>query len=759
MRARCTSATVAPAAPGTRHLAPAPVAMHALATDDLTKDYAVGFWRKRPYRALDRLSLEVEQGEVFGFLGPNGAGKTTTLKLLMQLVYPTSGRAEILGRPVGDLSVKQRLGYLPENPYFYDYLTAEELLSYFAGLFGYSAADRRVRVSGCSTKWASAASGSSSCASSPRACCSASASRRRSSTIRSVVIFDEPMSGLDPLGRRDVRALILRLRDRGCTVFFSSHVLSDAEALCSRVAILAKGRLMKSGRLSDMLDLQAHGWELVVASVSDPLARALETQARRLTRISEGRYTVELPLDPPPDRVVSDVAAGGGTVDLAQPAPRDPRRPLRRTGGEVGRRSVKTIAWIALNVFRESVRDKVLYNLVLFAILMMGASYLLGQLTAGQDYKIVIDLGLGAMSVFGLFIAVFIGIGLVSKEVERKSIYALLAKPIHRYQLVLGKYAGLIITLLVNISIMAVGLYLVMYYVASQFPPEFIAASDVPPGDPRILKAVVLIVVELAVVTAIALFFSTFSTPIMSAAFTFALWVAGHFSADLRNFEQVVESPMAARIARGLYWVLPNLARFDVKGQVVHGQTIEAGLMALAIAYGGLYIAVLLVAAVTHFLAPRFQVTRLRSFSVIGIAVAAIVALMTVAVRVQRELDGAVSPARDGGGDVVSDVRRRAAAAVARLSVARGRPLLDSGDSAFREHSSAARHPRSGSECAARGGTTVRSPLSAPGADDDARPVFLGGLPVRGDFSGRAVPRRAGTARSGGCPARKGIGD
>jgi len=262
---------------------------------------------------------------------------------------------------------------------------------------------------------------------------------------------------------------------------------------------------------------------------------------------------------------------------------------------------VKTIAWIALNVFRESVRDKVLYNLVLFAILMMGASYLLGQLTAGQDYKIVIDLGLGAMSVFGLFIAVFIGIGLVSKEVERKSIYALLAKPIHRYQLVLGKYAGLIITLLVNISIMAVGLYLVMYYVASQFPPEFIAASDVPPGDPRILKAVVLIVVELAVVTAIALFFSTFSTPIMSAAFTFALWVAGHFSADLRNFEQVVESPMAARIARGLYWLLPNLARFDVKGQVVHGQPIEAGLIMLAIAYGGLYIAVLLVAAVTIF--------------------------------------------------------------------------------------------------------------------------------------------------------------
>jgi ABC-2 type transport system ATP-binding protein len=293
--------------------------MHALATYHLTKDYAVGFWRKRPYRALDRLTLEVERGEVFGFLGPNGAGKTTTLKLLMQLVYPTSGRAEILGRPIGDLSVRQRLGYLPENPYFYDYLTAEELLSYFAGLFGYPAAERRTRVS--------------------RLLDEVGIGRQRKLQLRKfskgmlqrvgiaqalindpeIVIFDEPMSGLDPLGRRDVRALILRLRDRGCTVFFSSHVLSDAEALCSRVAILAKGRLMKSGRLSDMLDLQANGWELVVGSVTEPLAKTLASKARRMTPISEGRFTVELPLDPPPDRIVSEVAAAGGTVVSLNP--------------------------------------------------------------------------------------------------------------------------------------------------------------------------------------------------------------------------------------------------------------------------------------------------------------------------------------------------------------------------------------------------------------------------------------------------------
>ena len=230
---------------------------------------------------------------------------------------------------------------------------------------------------------------------------------------------------------------------------------------------------------------------------------------------------------------------------------------------------MRAIGIIAINAFRESVRDKVLYNLVLFAILLIGASYLIGQLTAGQDIKIIKDLGLAATSLFGLFIAVFIGIGLVSKEVERKSIFSLLSKPIHRYQLVLGKYLGLTLTLAVNVALMALALYAVLVYMAWGAPPEADLVWDAPVRDPALLKAIALIFVELMLVTAIALLFSTFSTPIMSAAFTFGFFIAGHFSTDLRNFDLVVDSPAAARLARGIYWVLPNLGQFPTSTDVI----------------------------------------------------------------------------------------------------------------------------------------------------------------------------------------------
>jgi ABC-type transport system involved in multi-copper enzyme maturation permease subunit len=262
---------------------------------------------------------------------------------------------------------------------------------------------------------------------------------------------------------------------------------------------------------------------------------------------------------------------------------------------------VRATMAIAINVFRESVRDKVLYNLVFFAILLIGASYLLGQLTAGQDVKIIKDLGLSATLLFGVFIAVFIGIGLVSKEVERRSIYSLIAKPVHRHQVVLGKYAGLTLTLAVNVAIMAAALYAVLAFMSWGVSADVQRAWDAPAMDPALLKAIVLIFVELMLVTAIALFFSTFSSPMLSAAFAFGFFIVGHFSTDLRNFDQAVDSPAAASVARGLYWVLPNLGQFDIKAQVVHAQPVPLGYLAITIAYAALYIGMMLIIAMLVF--------------------------------------------------------------------------------------------------------------------------------------------------------------
>ena len=290
--------------------------MDAIRTEALTKHYRVGFWRPRPYVALDALTLHVRQGEVFGFLGPNGAGKTTTLKLLMQLTYPTSGHAEILGRPVGDLSVKRRIGYLPENPYFYDHLTAEELLQYFAGVFGYAAAERRRRAASLLDDVGIGAERRLQLRTFSRGMLQRVGIAQAIINDPEVVFFDEPMSGLDPLGRREIRELILRLRDSGRTVFFSSHVLSDAETLCSRVAILAAGRLAAVGDLSEIHAFKARAWEIVVAGLEDTvLEKAVASgQVVRTTPLGAQRYALELPLSVAPDRVVADLVAQGAQL-------------------------------------------------------------------------------------------------------------------------------------------------------------------------------------------------------------------------------------------------------------------------------------------------------------------------------------------------------------------------------------------------------------------------------------------------------------
>ena len=256
---------------------------------------------------------------------------------------------------------------------------------------------------------------------------------------------------------------------------------------------------------------------------------------------------------------------------------------------------------VATHVFRDSIRDKILYSIVAFAVLLMASSFLIGELTAGQDIKIIKDLGLAAMSLFGLFIAIFIGVGLVAREIERRSIYAVLAKPVRRHEFIIGKYLGLVATLGANLAIMVVAYYAVLEYMALVLPPEAFKGGP-PATDPRLLVAVVLLGAELALVTAIALFWSTFSSSaLLSAGLTAGLWVAGQFGSDLRNFDQVVQSPAAVSLARGLYYLLPDFAAFDIKAQVVHGIPIDGQYVVVTLLYTAAYIAMLITAAVLIF--------------------------------------------------------------------------------------------------------------------------------------------------------------
>jgi Cu-processing system permease protein len=262
---------------------------------------------------------------------------------------------------------------------------------------------------------------------------------------------------------------------------------------------------------------------------------------------------------------------------------------------------VHVVAWVAVNVFRESVRDKVLYNLVVFAVLLMGVSALIGQVTAGQDIKIMKDLGLAAISLFGVIIAVFIGIGLVWKEVDRRSIYSVLSKPVRRSEFVLGKYCGLALTLVVNLLVMTAAFYLVLAYLQWRTDDAVQAAWQTPALDPRMLGAIALIAVELALVTAIAILFSTFSSPFLSALLTLGLWAVGQFVTDLRSVDQFVASPVVRTLATAMSYVLPNFAAFDVKAQVVYGVPVTADYLLVTSAYGLMYVTVALGVAVLVF--------------------------------------------------------------------------------------------------------------------------------------------------------------
>jgi len=292
-------------------------------TERLTKDFPVGFWQRRLRPALTDLSFEVPAGEVFGLLGPNGAGKSTTLKLLVNLIRPTAGRVEVLGCHPGDARMRRRLGFLPENPNFYDHLTAEELLTYFAGLFGYRGRSRAGRVSQALGRVGLVeADGRRPLRQLSKGMLQRVGLAQALVNESELIILDEPMSGLDPIGRHEIGELILQLGGEGRSVIVSSHILSDAEWLCSHVAILSKGHLVVSGTIAELTasgERPDAGWEIVVSHLPALVAERLGSRFRRVTRITPDRHRLELPAANRPEPIIAELAAAGARLVAVTP--------------------------------------------------------------------------------------------------------------------------------------------------------------------------------------------------------------------------------------------------------------------------------------------------------------------------------------------------------------------------------------------------------------------------------------------------------
>ena len=293
--------------------------MAAIEINNLTKDYEVGFWRKRKARALDGLSLTVEPGQIFGFLGANGAGKTTTLKLLMRLIFPTGGTARILGQDINDISMHARIGYLPENPYFYDYLTPREFLDYCGQLFGLDSATRKRRAEELLTRVnLDQKSWNRQLRKLSKGMLQRVGLAQAIINDPEIVFLDEPMSGLDPVGRREVRDLIASLRAESKTVFMCSHILSDIEVLCDNVAILKKGRLAHAGSLDELGARESNLIEIVATGADENTLRAsLDAGTQVLAHASGLRIHVQDEKDV--DAVIAAVRKANGKLVSVQP--------------------------------------------------------------------------------------------------------------------------------------------------------------------------------------------------------------------------------------------------------------------------------------------------------------------------------------------------------------------------------------------------------------------------------------------------------
>ena len=500
-----------------------------------------------------------------------------------------------------DPRVKSQIGFLPEQPYFYDHLTARELLNYYGQLSGVPAKGRSARVEQMLGRVGLSDSAGVQLRKFSKGMLQRVGLAQAILHDPKLVFLDEPMSGLDPMGRREVRDLIQQLRNEGKTVFFSTHILSDAEALCDRVGIIHRGALRGVGAVAELTSATQGKVEIIFyartvpaaltslgaeARVSGDMVNAVlaEEQQDAALEVLRREHLKLISLAPVRSSLEEYYVQKLRPTEAGNEAKEKPRKPER--GGRMNSR----IGYIAFNTFREAVRDRVLYNLIAFALLLSGAAILVGEISIDIERLVVVNLGLTAVSLFGVVIAIFIGIGLVSKEIDKRTLYTVLSRPVRRWEFVVGKFFGLTGTLVVNTFFMAFGVFLALLYVAHKFEKM----------DAWVLVALYFIVLQFFIVCALALFFSSFSTPLMAAVFTFALFVIGSLSEDLRGFARVTTGA-GGWLARAIAYLVPNFSALNVITQVAHGDAIPGRLILYNTVYALLYSAMAISGAVLIF--------------------------------------------------------------------------------------------------------------------------------------------------------------
>jgi ABC-2 type transport system ATP-binding protein len=560
--------------------------------------------------AVKDLNLRIEPGEVFGLLGPNGSGKSTTLKIILGLVSPTHGRTEIFGRDSRLVESREAVGFLPENPYFYKYLSGEETLRFFGRLCGLGGARLKEQINELIELVGLTR-----------------ARKRRLGTYSKgmlqriglaqalihdprLVILDEPTAGVDPAGSREIRDLILDLKRRGITVLLSSHLLAQAQEICDRVGILADGVLVREGHLQELIAIE-NQTELVIADASTQLVNEIESVINRsnakLIECRKSTTTLE--------RLFLEATAKNDEARMSNDEVKmtnESASTLQRFNASTLAKpyrafSIGRISAITLNTLTELTRLRVFYVLLVFALLLIGSSIFMAQFSFQQEFQILKDVSLGAISIFTSLLAIVATARLLPQDIEDRTVYTILAKPVPRFEYVLGKIAGVLLLLAISTLVMSAAFLLVLFLREQAVihatlgqmagaPPEQLADAlrairssalniDIFPG-------IIIIYLKACLLAALTLFVSTFATTNIFTIVVMAfIYFIGHLQATAREYWlQEHSSGLLTRVFLAIVALLfPDLQAFNLVDDIVAGTAISMAVFAKTALLGIFY--------------------------------------------------------------------------------------------------------------------------------------------------------------------------